>query len=90
MANLTHRERLGGERSTKAVTAEMAALPGIQLVQQAFDYWTDAWQRSVLFLDVLRQRGNNYFERAAQQAPNLLLRLPVRAHHEWARSAAAG
>ena len=56
----------------KAVAAEMAALPGIQLVQQAFDYWTDAWQRSVLFLDVLRQRGNNYFERAAQQAPTVL------------------
>ena len=50
----------------------MAALPGIQLVQQAFDYWTDAWQRSVLFLDVLRQRGNNYLERAAEQVPNVL------------------
>src|SRR5208337_5650876 len=46
--------------------------PGMQLAQQAFDYWTDAWQRSVLFLDVLRQRGNNFFERAAEQVPNVL------------------
>ena len=23
------------------------------------DYWIDAWQRSILLLDVLRQRGNN-------------------------------
>ena len=24
-----------------------------------FDYWVDACQRSILLLDVLRQRGNN-------------------------------
>src|SRR5882724_6598796 len=46
--------------------------PGMQLAQQAFDYWTDACQRSVLFLDVMRQRGNNYFERAGEQVPNVL------------------
>jgi len=44
----------------------------MQLAQQAFDYWTDACQRSVLFLDVMRQRGNNYFERAGEQVPNVL------------------
>jgi hypothetical protein len=38
--------------------------PGIRLAQQALDYWTDTCQRSVPFLDVMRQRGNNYFERA--------------------------
>jgi pimeloyl-ACP methyl ester carboxylesterase len=36
------------------------------------DYWVDAWQRSVLFLDVLRQRGNNYEEHNARQAPHVL------------------
>ena len=30
------------------------------------EYWVDAWQRSILLLDVLRQRGNNY--RRAQRA----------------------
>lgn len=36
------------------------------------EYWIDAWQRSILVLDILRERGNNYFEHAAQPAPNVL------------------
>jgi hypothetical protein len=36
------------------------------------DYWMDAWQRSVLTLDVLRQRGNIYQERTTQAAPHVL------------------
>jgi hypothetical protein len=36
------------------------------------DYWLDAWQRSVLTLDVLRQRGNIYYEHNAMNAPNVL------------------
>jgi Protein of unknown function (DUF3141) len=31
----------------QAVIAKPAVWPGMQLAQQAFDYWTDAWQRSV-------------------------------------------
>jgi hypothetical protein len=38
----------------------------------AFEYWVDAWQRSVLLLDVLRQRGNNSIEHNARKAPNVL------------------
>src|SRR5688500_5082942 len=38
----------------------------------AFDYTVDAWQRSFLFLDVLRQRGNQYLEQMAKQAPHVL------------------
>ena len=38
----------------------------------AFDYTVDAWQRSILFLDVLRQRGNQYLEQMAKQAPHVL------------------
>ena len=37
----------------------------------AAEYGLDAW-RSVLFLDVLRQRGNQYLEHMAMQAPNVL------------------
>ena len=37
-----------------------------------FEYWLDAWQRGVLFLDVLRTRGNDYVEHNARQAPNVL------------------
>jgi hypothetical protein len=47
-------------------------MPGFHLAQQACDYWIDAWQRSILFLDVLRQRGNNHLERAAEQVPHVL------------------
>jgi pimeloyl-ACP methyl ester carboxylesterase len=36
------------------------------------DYWVDAAQRSVLFWDVMRQRGNQYREHLAEQAPNVL------------------
>src|SRR5437588_3908235 len=38
----------------------------------AVEYWLDAWQRSILLLDVLRQRGNNSIEHNARQAPNVL------------------
>src|SRR6202007_411966 len=36
------------------------------------DYWVDAWQRSILLLDVLRQRGNNCVEHNARKAPHVL------------------
>src|SRR3954451_12907504 len=38
----------------------------------ALDYTVDAWQRSILFFDVLRQRGNQYHEHMAEKAPNVL------------------
>src|SRR5690349_24586495 len=36
------------------------------------EYWRDAWERSILMLDVLRERGNNYVERTEQTAPHVL------------------
>ena len=42
------------------------------LPRQAVEYGLDAWQRWVLFLDIMRQRGNIHFEHAAQQVPNVL------------------
>jgi Protein of unknown function (DUF3141) len=45
---------------------------GLQLTRHALEYGIDAWQRSVLLLDVLRQRGNNHLERAHQQVPHVL------------------
>ncbi|MBV8456052.1 MAG: DUF3141 domain-containing protein, partial [Acetobacteraceae bacterium] len=35
-------------------------------------YWMDAYQRTILYLDVLRQRGNNFFEQNARTTPNVL------------------
>src|ERR1700739_1140923 len=36
------------------------------------DYAVDAWQRSVLFFDTLRERGDKYIERASKEAPHVL------------------
>ena len=38
----------------------------------AYEYWIDAWQRSILLLDTLRERGNNYVEHNARTAPHVL------------------
>jgi pimeloyl-ACP methyl ester carboxylesterase len=35
-------------------------------------YWIDAWQRGLLFWDVLRQRSERYQEHAAKAAPHVL------------------
>ena len=43
--------------------------PDVRAVQE---YWLDAWQRSVLFLDILRQRGNTYLEHSAKEVPHVL------------------
>jgi hypothetical protein len=37
-----------------------------------WDYWLDACQRSILFLDVLRERGNHYVAQREKLAPNVL------------------
>jgi pimeloyl-ACP methyl ester carboxylesterase len=41
-------------------------------VASAVEYMTDAGQRSALFLDILRQRGDQYREHIAQTAPHVL------------------
>src|SRR5690349_7844596 len=46
--------------------------PAFGTIQDAAAYLTDAAQRSVLFLDVLRGRGNAYREHAAKAAPHVL------------------
>ena len=38
----------------------------------AIEYMVDAAQRSVLFWDVMRQRGNQYREHLAETVPNVL------------------
>ena len=46
------------------------ALPGI--FASALEYLVDTGQRSVLFLDVMRQRGLQYREHIAETAPHVL------------------
>jgi len=42
------------------------------MVDAAVEYAVDAWQRSVLTADVMRQRGNQYQRHVSKQAPNVL------------------
>jgi hypothetical protein len=49
---------------------DATALTG--LFAPAVEYLTDAAQRSILFWDVMRQRGNQYKEHQAQTAPHVL------------------
>ena len=37
-----------------------------------FNYYRDACERSVLFLDILRQRGNIYLAQSSRTAPHVL------------------
>jgi pimeloyl-ACP methyl ester carboxylesterase len=46
--------------------------PWLGLLAPALDYAVDAVQRSVLFWDVMRQRGNQYREHLAESVPHVL------------------
>lgn len=47
-------------------------MPNANPFANATEYWFDAWQRSVLFLDTLNRRGNTYLEQNAKAAPHVL------------------
>jgi pimeloyl-ACP methyl ester carboxylesterase len=51
---------------------ELPGGPMSGLVANAVEYMVDAGQRSVLFLDIMRQRGDQYREHVAQTAPHVL------------------
>ena len=53
------------------MTEPMGLPTPFQALQDVHDYFIDAFQRSVLFLDVLRQRGKNAREYNARTAPNV-------------------
>ena len=50
----------------------LAMWPGLALWNAAVEYTIDAAQRSVLFWDVLRQRGNQYLEHLEEKTPHVL------------------
>ncbi len=56
-------------RASNEKPFEPFAFSSFNPLQQSFDYWIDAWQRQILFFDILRQRGNVYFEQKARTAP---------------------
>jgi pimeloyl-ACP methyl ester carboxylesterase len=61
------------------MSSKQAPVPQLQLSSDTFgmfgpavDYMIDAGQRTVLFWDVMRQRGNQYREHLAQTVPHVL------------------
>ena len=62
------------EAATKWWTKSVADFWGTPtLANQAFDYWVDAGQRSVLFWDVMRKRGNQAIEHYEKGKPPVLV-----------------
>jgi pimeloyl-ACP methyl ester carboxylesterase len=57
---------------TSSEPAPIMNNPLLSSLTAASEYATDAAQRSLLFLDVMRQRGNAYREHAAETAPHVL------------------
>ena len=56
-----------------ANTADRHAVPLLPPVPNALaEYITDAWQRTILFTDVMRKRGNQYQRHMSKIAPNVL------------------
>ncbi|MEJ8850845.1 DUF3141 domain-containing protein [Variovorax rhizosphaerae] len=54
----------------------LSALSGLwpmQAAQTVSEYFIDAWQRSILTIDVLRQRGNEYLEHTQSGTPPVLV-----------------
>ncbi|MFT3730480.1 MAG: DUF3141 domain-containing protein [Hyphomicrobium sp.] len=58
--------------SAAVATSQARVLTPFDLAHDAWEYSIDAWQRSILFLDVLNQRSTHYHEHQSKTAPNVL------------------
>lgn len=59
-------------QSQNASASNASSWPAFRVGQDIWDYWLDAWQRGVLYLDVQQQRSARYEEHAAKVAPHVL------------------
>jgi hypothetical protein len=59
------------QADSNPATSPQAPAP-FWLGQDAIEYWIDAWQRSILTLDVMRERTARYEAHAAKIAPHVL------------------
>ncbi|KDD44506.1 DUF3141 domain-containing protein [Bordetella bronchiseptica] len=60
------------DRTAPDRSSAPAAHPAANLWTSAYQYTLDAWQRGILYTDVMRQRGNQYLTHMAKRAPNVL------------------
>ncbi|WP_249975370.1 DUF3141 domain-containing protein [Vreelandella olivaria] len=68
--------------SWSGTSDDSAVLPGEEVFasmldpfgfgRAAVDYWRDSMERSILYWDVMRERGNQYLEHMEQTKPNVL------------------
>jgi len=78
MSGSTASTQLSGPEGTAGVSApaqQRAPLPTpnpVSLWADAAEYLADAAQRTILYWDVMRQRGNRYHEEQKRTAPNVL------------------
>ncbi|PXX97474.1 DUF3141 domain-containing protein [Halomonas sp. LBP4] len=54
------------------LTAALPFLDPFGFGRAAYDYWRDVLERSVLYMDVMRLRGNQYLEHIEQTKPSVL------------------
>ena len=59
-------------RAASSMVATKSSLSPFGVLAPAVEYAVDAAQRSVLFCDVMRQRGNQYQEHLAETVPHVL------------------
>jgi pimeloyl-ACP methyl ester carboxylesterase len=60
-------------KSANPLAAMASALPMPPLASHAMSYWVDSWQRTVLFWDILRERGNVYIAHEKEGKPPVLV-----------------
>ncbi len=65
---MTEKHHRDAGNSANKTPAPAAALPALDL----WNYWIDAWQRGLLFADVMRERSRRYAEHASKLAPHVL------------------
>ncbi len=58
--------------ASRNIAKPSTAASSLNPLEEAWSYWVDAWQRGILFLDVLQQRSERYGEHAAKTAPHVL------------------
>ena len=68
--------KTAGGRTPETGAAAPSSQPGpFGMPNMVADFWQysiDAWQRSILFMDVMRQRSNQYMEQQARSVPHVL------------------
>ncbi|WP_043532261.1 DUF3141 domain-containing protein [Litchfieldella xinjiangensis] len=57
---------------TEIARSTLSLFDPLGIGRDTFDYWRDTLQRSVLYLDVMRERGNQYLEHMEKTKPNVL------------------